>query len=326
MATGRAIRVSQVGGPEVLAVAEGIEFPAPKGTQVLIKAAYSGVNFIDIYHRTGMYPLPLPFTPGREGSGVVEAVGEGVTTLKKGDKVCFLNGGTYADYVLAEKPDQIVALPDNVTLEAGAASLLQGLTALTLVRQSYEVQKGDWILVHAAAGGTGALLVQLAKHFGATVIGTTSSPEKEAIAKAAGCDHVINYKTTDFAEEVKKLTGGKGVAAVYDGVGAATFDKSLASLKAPGGFMLSFGNASGKVPPLDIAKLSAGNYRLMRPTLFVSVSKKEDFEKYSKQLYELISSGVLKIAVSTVYPLDQAKEAHTDLGSGKTTGKLLIKM
>lgn len=191
-----------------------------------------------------------------------------------------MNADAYADYVLAAKPDQVTKLPEGITEEIGAASLLQGLTALTLVRQSYEVQKGDWILVQAAAGGTGALLVQLAKHFGAKVIGTTSSAEKMAIAKEKGCDYVINYKETpDFAAEVLKITGGRGVDAVYDGVGASTFEGSLNSLKKPGGFMLSFGNASGVVPPVPLARLSAGNYRLMRPTLFVSVSKKEDFDQ-----------------------------------------------
>ncbi|KAJ1558032.1 hypothetical protein HK405_014558, partial [Cladochytrium tenue] len=247
----------------------------------------------------------------REGSGFVEEVGEGVTGFKKGDRVAYMTAHTYAEYVSVTAAEA-VQLPDELSLEQGAAMMIQGSTALTLVRGAYEVKPGDFVLVHAAAGGTGRLLVQLCKHFGAFVIGTTSSAEKAAVAKAAGADEVVIYTEKDIVEEVKRITGGKGVHAVFDGVGRSTFDASLACLRRLG-TLASFGNASGKVADVDIMKLVPRAVKLMRPSLFEFLKSREDFETFVYPVVDLVKKKVLKIEIFKVYDLKDAATAQTDL-------------
>ncbi|KAJ3365607.1 hypothetical protein GGF32_008740 [Allomyces javanicus] len=319
----KAIQVSATGGVDVLKLAT-VARPVLAAGQVLVKNAYSGLNYIDTYHRTGLYKLPLPFIPGREGAGVIEAVGDGVKGLKVGDRVAWIGPGSYAEYT-AVPASKVQVVPDNVPLDTAAASLLQGLTALTLVKLGYAVKQGDWVLVHAAAGGTGGLLVQLAKHFGAKVIATTSSDAKVAEAVRLGADHVIRYDREDIAARVKEITGGEGVHAVFDGVGKATFDASLASLRRRG-YMVSFGNASGKVPDVDLLKLSKGNVYLLRPTLFEYIQTEDEFKTYATELFDLIKTQKLELRIHKVFDLANAAAAHEELESRKAVGKILLKI
>jgi NADPH:quinone reductase len=276
------------------------------------------------YFRTGLYPAPsFPYILGREGSGTVVKTGSGETYgLNDGDKVVYMGEGAYAEYI-ATPAAKVHKIPSLLNSEQACASFLQGLTALTLIREAHHVQKGDWVLVHAAAGGTGLLLVQLLKAVGANIIGTASTEEKIKTAQEAGAQHMINYTHTDVKSTVDKLTNGAGCIAVFDGVGASTFDLSLSCL-ARKGSLVSFGNASGAVPPIKIAILSSKNARLLRPTLFNYVVTREEFEKYSKELFEFIEKGQLKIKVHEVYPLSEVKRAHEDLEGRRTSGKLVL--
>jgi len=318
-----AVQIRRTGGPEVLEAAE-VEIGDPGPGELLIDVAAAGVNYIDTYHRSGLYPLELPITLGMEGAGTVAAVGADVTGFAPGDRVAWQGHlGGYAQR--ARVPAHIaVRLPEGIADETAAAAMLQGVTAHYLVRSTYEVKEGDTILVHAAAGGVGLLLVQLAKSLGARVIGTVSTVEKERLARAAGADEVIRYDEVDFAEATRKLTGGEGVAAVYDGVGRTTFDGSLASLRVRGVLAL-FGAASGPVPPVDPQRLNAaGSVYLTRPTSAHYVLTREELDWRAEEIFGAISSGTLDIRVGGRYPLADARRAHEDLQGRKTAGKLLL--
>ncbi|CAG8786680.1 23743_t:CDS:2, partial [Racocetra persica] len=316
----KAIQVKSAGGVEVL---EYVTTERPKitgPTDVLIKNHFMGVNFIDIYHRTGIYKLSLPAIIGREGAGIVESVGEDVKDIQPGDHVAYLCP-SYAEFTIASK--YVVKLPDGLDLKLAAASVLQGLTSLLLVTQSYEVKKGDWILIHAAAGGCGLLLVQLVKNCGAHAIGTVSNDEKAKLALSAGAEHIINYTTQNVVEEVMRITDNNGVHAIFDGVGKDTFEISLACARRLGS-LVSFGNASGTVPPFSILRLSEKNLKLMRPTLYNYLATKEEFKKYSTELFTMIKEGKLNIKIWKTYKLSDVKQAHLDLEGRKTSGKLLL--
>ncbi|NIH80021.1 quinone oxidoreductase family protein [Amycolatopsis viridis] len=318
-----AVQIRRTGGPEVLEVAE-VEVGDPGPDELLVDVAAAGVNYIDTYHRSGSYPLDLPATLGQEGAGTVAAVGSDVTGFQVGDRVAWqgvLGGYTQRARVPARSA---VRIPDGVSDEVAAATLLQGVTAHYLVRSTYEVAEGDTILLHAAAGGVGLLLTQLAKARGARVIGTVSTAEKEALAREAGVDEVIRYDQVDFAEEVRRLTDGEGVAAVYDGVGRTTFDGSLASLRVRG-FLVLFGAASGPVPPVDPQRLNkAGSVYLTRPTSAHYVRTREELDWRAGELFEAVTSGALTVRIGGRYPLAEAAKAHEDLQARRTTGKLLL--
>ncbi|ANB14596.1 Zta1p [Sugiyamaella lignohabitans] len=323
--TQKAIRIHETGGPEVVKLEE-IPVPEITETQVLVKNEYAGVNFIETYFRKGIYKAQLPVTLGREGAGEVVKVGSKVSNYSVGDKVGFV-GSAFAEYVAIEavgKALKITKIPKGLDTKTVGAGLIQGLTALVLTTQSVALKKGDSVLVHAAAGGTGALIVQLAKAFGATVIGTTSSAEKAKIAKAAGADHVINYRTEDVTARVKEITNGAGVTGTLDGVGKDTFNISIAST-ANSGTVASFGNASGVVPEFSLLSLER-NIKVQRPSLFNALTTTEDWEALTKQFFDLLLSGDLKLDISKVYPLAETSQAISDLESGKTTGKLVIQI
>jgi NADPH2:quinone reductase len=317
----RAIVITQNGGPEVLEPAER-PVPEPGPGEVLIDVAAAGVNFIDVYYRTGAYPQELPYTPGVEAAGTVAAVGDGVREFSVGDRVAWANvQGAYAEKAVVAA-DQVVPVPDGVDLADAAASLLQGMTAHYLTRSTYPIQAGDTVLVHAAAGGMGLLLTQVAKTLGARVIGTASTPEKEQLAKDAGADVTMDYD--GFADRVRELTGGEGVAAVYDGVGAPTFDGSLASLRRRGTLAL-FGAAGGAVPPFDPQRLNkAGSVYLTRPSLGHFVDKREELLERAADVYRWVASGEVKVHVGHRYDLAEAGAAHADLEARRSTGKLLL--
>lgn len=319
----QAIVVRAYGGPEELVLTE-VPVPEPGPGQVRVELAATGVNYIDVYTRNGYYPWPLPRTPGSEGVGVVTAVGPEVSSVQVGDRVASTDlEGSYAQQSLAPA-DRVVPVPAGVADEIAAAALLQGLTAHYLLRDSYPVQPGDTVLVHAAAGGMGLLLTQLATRFGATVIGTVSTEDKERLARAAGAAEVIRYGDgVDVAAEVKRLTGGTGVAAVYDGVGKDTFDASLASLRVRGTMVL-FGAASGAVPPFDPQRLQhGGSLMLTRPTLTHFTADPAELHRRTGDLFGWIADG-LDIRIHDRYPLAEAARAHTDLEARRTTGKLLL--
>jgi NADPH2:quinone reductase len=319
------IVVHEHGGPEVLKL-ETYEPEKPGPGQVLLRQTAIGLNFIDTYFRTGLYPAAggMPFTPGNEGAGVVEAVGEGVKDLAPGQRVAYATAfGAYADRRLAPAA-MLVPLPDGITDETAAAMMLKGMTAQYLLRQTYKVQPGDTILFHAAAGGVGLIACQWAKHLGTTVIGTAGSKEKAELAKAHGCDHVILYKEEDFAERVAEITGGKKCPVVYDGVGKATFMKSLDCLR-PRGMMVSFGNASGAVDAFNLGILSQkGSLYVTRPTLFSYTSTREDLLATANDLFDVVKKGAVKIEINQRFPLDQAQEAHRALESRQTTGSTIL--
>ncbi|KAJ3069798.1 NADPH:quinone reductase [Podochytrium sp. JEL0797] len=307
----RAALFRTTGPSTVLECVTNAAKPVPAAGQLLVKNHFIGVNFIDTYHRTGLYKVPLPYIPGREASGIVEALGDGVTGFSIGDRVAYLAGNTCAEYALATF-DQTVKVPAKVSMEEAAALLLQGATAMSLTRLAYSVQKGDFVLIHAAAGGTGQMLVQICKEAGAMVIGTTSSNEKAETARKAGADHVVLYTQQNVKDEVMKITGGKGVQVVYDGIGKTTFDVSLSCL-ARLGTMASFGNASGKVADVDIMKLVPNAVRLMRPSLFSFIKDKADFDFLVNPLMDLYAAGKIKIQIHKVYELSDIKAAHDDL-------------
>lgn len=318
----QAVLVSETGGPSVLSVAD-VEPKAPGPGEVLVSVAAAGVNYIDTYHRSGAYPIPLPFGIGLEGAGAVTAVGEGAEAAV-GDRVAWSGVlGSYAAEVVVPVAET-VPVPDGVSDETAAAVMLQGLTAHYLLTSTYPVQPGDTVLVHAAAGGVGLLLVQLARARGARVIGTVSTAEKAALARAAGAAEVIRYDEVDFAPVVRELTGGEGVAAVYDGVGATTFDGSLSVVRRRGVLAL-FGAASGPVPPVDPQRLNhAGSVFLTRPKLNDHVVTPEELRARADEVFAAVLAGELDVRVGATYSLDQARAAHEDLEGRRTTGKLLL--
>jgi NADPH2:quinone reductase len=319
----QAIRVSATGGPEVLVPSE-VSVPTPGPGQARVKVGAAGVNFIDVYFRTGLYKTALPFTPGMEGAGTVDALGAGVTEVAPGDRVAYaMNLGSYAEYALVTAW-QLVRLPDAVDFRTGAAAMLQGMTAHYLTRSTYRLGPGDTALVHAAAGGAGLLVVQMAKLAGARVIGTVSTPEKEQLAREAGADHVIRYRETDFEAAVKELTGGRGVEVVYDSVGRDTFDRSLGALKRRGTLVL-FGQSSGPVAPVDPTLLNTkGSLYLTRPTLGHYVADRDELAWRSGEVLGWLAQGKLRLRIHATYPLAEAAAAHRALQGRTTTGKLLL--
>jgi NADPH:quinone reductase len=319
----KAIRIHTPGGPEALQYDDVAE-PTPGAGQAVVKLAAAGVNYIDVYFRTGAYKAPLPLIIGLEGAGTVSAVGQGVTDAKVGDTVAWT--GVPASYaqMTAVPVDRLVKLPAGMAPKDGAAAMLQGMTAHYLVKSSYPLKKGDTCLVHAAAGGVGLLLCQMGKMLGATVIGTVSTEEKAALAKGAGADHVILYSKQDFEPEVKRITGGRGVDVVYDGVGATTFDKSLSCLR-PRGFMILFGAASGPVPPLDLQTINQrGSLFVQRPSLNHHIAAREELVQRAGDVLGWIRDGKIKLRVEHQFPLAQAADAHRALEGRKTTGKILL--
>ncbi|BCB91658.1 quinone oxidoreductase family protein [Phytohabitans suffuscus] len=316
-----AIQVAAPGGPEVLTLTD-LPIPEPGPGQVLVRLSAVGVNFVEIYQRGGLFKVPLPLVPGSEGAGVVEAVGSDVTSPAVGDRVVSINlAGSYAQYALAAA-NRVVPIPEGVSDEQAGAVLLQGMTAHYLLHDCYPVRAGDTVLVHAAAGGLGLLLTQLATSLGARVIGTVSTPEKEKLARATGAAEVIGYE--DVAERVRELTGGEGVAAVYDGVGRDTFDASLASLRTRGTLVL-YGYASGPPAPLDVNRLQAGgSLSLTRPSLMHFVVEDAELRRHAGDVLGWVTDGTLKVTVGGRYPLAEAARAHADLESRRTTGKLLL--
>ena len=319
----KAIRVRASGGPEVLRLEE-IPAPTPGPGQVLVQVEAAGVNFIDVYQRTGQYPVPPPFTPGQEAAGRVTAAGAGVTHPKVGDRVAYTGVlGAYADYAVVPA-DRVVALPDGVSPKQGAAAMLQGMTAHYLATTLYPLRPGDTCLVHAAAGGVGLLLCQIAKLRGARVLGTVSTREKAELARGAGADEVILYTEQDFEAEVKRLTGGAGVQVVYDSVGRSTFEKGLNCL-ARRGLMVLFGQSSGPVGPLDPQVLNQrGSLFLTRPTLAHYIASRAELEARAADVLGWIASGTLRLRVAHAFPLADAAEAHRQLEGRKTTGKVLL--
>ncbi len=317
----RAVVMARHGGPEVLEAAERHE-PRPGAAEVLVRVEASGVNFIDTYHRSGYYPTEVPFVPGVEGVGAVLEVGGDITTVAVGDRVGWVSVlGSYAER-LAVPIERIVPVPEDVTSEVAAASLLQGVTGHYLTNDTYPVRPGDNVLVHAAAGGMGLLLTQLVKLKGGRVIGTVSTPEKEKLALEAGADEVIRYE--DFATEVRRLTDGEGVAVVYDGVGRATFDGSLASLRRRG-VLAQYGQASGPVPPFDLKRLAdSGSLYLTRPALAHHMVDRDELVRRTTDILELVAAGNLAVHIGGRYPLSDAADAHRDLEARRTTGKLLL--
>ncbi len=318
-----AIRVHRTGGPEVLTWEE-IEVGAPGPGQVRLKQAASGLNYIDTYHRTGYYELPMPFIPGVEGAGTVEAVGVGVAGIAVGDRVAYAGPvGSYAEVRLVPA-DKLVKLPDAVSFEQAAAVMLQGMTAHMLLKKVYAVQRGDTILVHAAAGGTGLLLCQWAAAMGATVIGTVSTDAKAELAHANGCHHPILYTKQDFVAEVNRITGGAKLPVVYDSVGKDTFLRSLDCLRMRG-LMVSFGQSSGPVAPIVPVLLSQkGSLYLTRPTLFHYIAKREELEAAAGELFGAVAGGVVRVALNQRFPLREAAQAHTALQSRSTTGSTVL--
>ena len=318
-----AIRVHETGGPEVMRV-EQVEVGAPGPGQVRLRHTAIGVNFIDTYFRTGLYKTALPFIPGNEASGVVEAVGDGVTNVRPGDRVAYIFGpGTYVEARVVPA-DKLVPVPDGVSDEVAAAVLLKGLTAQYLLRRTFKVEAGQEILIHAAAGGVGLIAGQWAKHLGATVIGTAGSPEKVKLALDHGYDHVINYRTDDFVARTLEITESRKVSVVYDSVGKDTFSGSLDVLK-PLGLLALFGQSSGPVPPFDLNVLNQkGSLFLTRPSLFAYMSDRAVLLKAAEELFGLIASGVLTIPVNQTFPLGEARAAHEALEGRHTTGTTIL--
>lgn len=317
-----AIQISRTGGPEVLEAVE-VEVPSPAAGQILVRHAAVGLNYIDTYHRSGLYPLKLPSGVGLEAAGTVEAVGDGVTRFKVGDRVAY-NGtmGAYAEAAVVPA-DRAVKVPDGVSLETAAAAMLKGMTAEFLVRRCFHVKHGDAVLIHASAGGVGQILVQWCKSLGATVIATVGSEAKAAIARDLGADHVIDYSHEDVAAKVAELTGGKGVAVVYDGVGKDTWAASLKSLGRRG-VMVTFGNASGPVPAFAPLELSAKSLFVTRPKLFDYIATTQELDESAQALFAVLGSGAVKIDVGQTFPLAEARAAHKALEGRRTTGATLL--
>ena len=321
----KAIQVSQTGGPEVLQLVD-LPAPQPKANEAVVKVSASGVNFIDIYQREGRYKISLPFILGQEGAGTVTAVGADVKSVKLGDRVAWTSVlGSYAEYA-AVPADRLVPIPEGVSEQQVAAVMLQGMTAHYLTHDTYPLKRSETALIHAAAGGVGLLLVQMAHNIGARVIGTVSTEEKAKLARDAGADEIIFYTKQDFETETKRLTNGKGVDVVYDGVGKTTFEKGLNVLRARR-YMVLFGGSSGPVPPFDLAQLSTkGSLYVTRPTLGHYIATTEELRARSQAVFAMITAGKLKLRIERTYKLADATQAHRDLESRKTTGKLLLLM
>ncbi|KAF7715593.1 Zinc-type alcohol dehydrogenase [Penicillium ucsense] len=324
--TMKAVVIEHTGGPEVLQYKTDHPVPTPKEGQLLVRNHISGVNYIDTYFRTGLYPSPKPEVLGREGAGTVAALGPNTSGFQVGDRVAWLATAGYAEYT-AVPADKTIKIPDGIRDEDLVAAFLSGLTVLTLAKETYAVQKGDWVLLHAAAGGAGFLMTQLLKSIGAKVIGTAGGAEKCALVKSLGADVVIDYRSDegrDWVQLVKEATGGRGVDVVYDSVGKDTWEGSLEVVKRKG-TVVWFGNASGPVPPLPLQKLSPKCVKVARPMLFGYIETREEFEFYTHELFNLLKSGQLKVKIHKVYPMEDIKQVHEDLEGRKTMGKSLVK-
>ena len=319
----KAIQIRQTGGPEAMEFAT-LPVPQPKPNEAVVKILAAGVNFIDVYHREGRYKAPLPFVLGQEGAGVVSAVGSEVRDVAVGDRVAYTGVlGSYAEYAPVPA-DRLVKIPDGVSEREAAAAMLQGMTAHYLAHDTYPLKKAETALIHAAAGGVGLLLVQMAHTIGARVIGTVSTEEKAKLARGAGADEIIFYTQSDFETETKRLTGGKGVDVVYDSVGKTTFEKGLNLLR-PRGMMALFGGSSGAVPPFDPLTLTQkGSLYLTRPSIGHYIITRQELQQRAGAVFGMIREGKLKLRIAHVYPLQQAAQAHRDLEGRKTTGKLLL--
>ncbi len=320
----RAVQIKQAGGPDVLEMAD-VAVPEPEAGEVIIEVKAAGVNFIDTYQRSGLYPLELPFCPGLECAGIVSAVGDGVSTFSIGDRVAVgASSGSYAEFhqALAER---VVSVPDGVSLEVAAACMVQALTAHYLAFDTYPLRSGDTCLIHAGAGGTGRLLIQLAKAVGAQVFTTVGTAEKAELAGSAGADHVINYRDVDFADAIREISGtDRPLDVVYDGVGASVFEQSLGLLR-PRGLMATFGNASGPVDPVSpLDLMSGGSLYLTRPSLFDYISTRDELVERSADVFARIADGSLDVRIGATYALEDAAQAHRDLEARATTGKLLL--
>lgn len=319
-----AIRFERTGGPEVLQWVE-VEVPPPAVGEVRVRHQAVGLNFIDTYHRSGLYPVPLPSGIGQEAAGVIEVVGEGVTEFAPGDRVAYVGGalGAYSE-IRNVVASSLVKLPDALSFEQGAAMMMQGLTAQYLLRRTYRVQPGDCILIHAAAGGVGLIVCQWAKALGATVIGTVSSEAKAELARANGCDHAIVTPVDSVSARVREITGGEGVPVVYDSIGKDTFMDSLACLR-PLGTMVTFGNASGPVPPFDPGLLARmGSLFLTRPTLFHYIARREDLLAMAAELFAVVEAGQVRLSINQRFPLKEAATAHRELEARRTTGSSVL--
>jgi NADPH2:quinone reductase len=319
----KAIRYHKNGGADVLQL-EDVQIGDPGPGQARIRHTAIGVNFIDTYQRSGLYPMPLPAVAGNEGAGVVEAVGAGVSNIRPGDRVAYTNQvGSYCDVRLVQA-DRMVKIPEGISDEQAASMMLKGMTVQYLIYRTYPVKRGETVLWHAAAGGVGLIACQWLKALGVTTIGTVGSDEKAALARAHGCEHVIVYTRENFVERVKEITGGKGVPVVYDSVGKTTWEGSLECLR-PRGLMVSFGNASGAVPPVNIGILSTkGSLYLTRPTLATHVASRQDLEETAGSLFDAVKSGKVKIETTARYRLADASQAHRDLEGRKTTGSIVL--
>ena len=319
----KAIQVTRVGGPEVLTLVD-LPIPEPKANETVVQIKAAGVNFIDVYFREGRYPAPLPFIIGQEAAGIVIATGSEVTDVKLGERVAYAGVlGCYAQYA-AVPPDRLVTIPDQLDFNQAAAAMLQGMTAHYLSHSTYPIKQGETALIHAAAGGVGLLLVQMCKLLGARVLATAGSEEKAQLARDAGADEVIIYTRQDFETETQRLTEGKGVDVVYDGVGKTTFEKDLNVLR-PRGYLVLFGGASGAVPPFDLLKLTQkGSLYVTRPSLTHYIATREELEQRSTDVMQMIIRGDLKLRIHKTYQLAEAQQAHRDLEGRKTTGKLLL--
>ena len=319
----KAVQVKHPGGPEAMELVD-LPVPQPKANEAVVKLSASGVNFIDVYVREGRYKTLPPFVLGQEGAGVVNAVGTDVTLVKNGDRVAWTSIlGSYAEYA-AVPADRLVPIPDGVTDQQAAAAMLQGMTAHYLSHDTYPLKRGETALVHAAAGGVGLLLVQMAHNIGARVIATVSTDEKAKLAREAGADEIILYTKSDFEAETKRMTGGKGVDVVYDSVGKTTFEKGLNVLR-PRGMMALFGGSSGAVPPFDLMVLAQkGSLYVTRPTLVAYIATRDELVARSGAVFAMIAAGKLKLRIEHIYPLAEVQQAHRDLEARKTTGKLLV--
>ncbi|MBV8478640.1 MAG: quinone oxidoreductase [Acidobacteria bacterium] len=319
----KAIQVREVGGPEVIEVRD-LPVPSPKANEVVVKIGAAGVNFIDVYYREGRYQVPLPFVLGQEAAGTVATVGQGVKDVQPGERVAYTSVlGAYAEYA-AVAADRLVKIPPPISDQQGAAAMLQGMTAHYLAHDTFPLKRGDTSLIHAAAGGVGLLLVQIAHQIGARVIGTVSSTEKGDLARQAGADEIILYTHSDFESETRRLTHGKGVDVVYDSVGKTTFAKGLNTLR-PRGMMVLFGGSSGAVPPFDPLVLTQkGSLFITRPSLTHYIITQEDLQSRASRVFAMIEQGQLKLRIEHLYALSAAQQAHHDLEGRKTTGKLLL--
>lgn len=319
----KAIQIQSVGGPEVLRPVD-LPIPSPQPGEAVVQIRAAGVNFIDVYFREGRYPASLPFVNGQEAAGVVTQVGDGVTNVKVGDRIAYTGRlGSYAEYA-AVPSDRLVKFPEKLSFEQAAAAMLQGMTAHYLLCSTYRLQRGDTALIHAAAGGVGLLLVQMAKKIGAKVIATVGTDEKARLARAAGADEVIVYTRQDFETETKRITAGKGLHVIYDGVGKDTFTKDLNLLR-PRGYLVLYGASSGPVAPFDPILLSQkGSLFLTRPSLAHYIATREELDERATAVFSMIVSGDLKLRIEHTYPLEKAQQAHRDLETRKTTGKLLL--